>query len=33
MLCVLTALPCPTGKIHTPMEFKGELASYDMRLR
>ncbi|NWQ83826.1 IDH3B dehydrogenase, partial [Columbina picui] len=25
--------PCPAGKIHTPMEFKGELASYDMRLR
>ena len=22
-----------TGKIHTPMEYKGELASYDMRLR
>lgn len=21
------------GKIHTPMEFKGELASYEMRLR
>ena len=21
------------GKIHTPMEYKGELASYDMRLR
>lgn len=22
-----------TGKIHTPMEFKGELASYEMKLR
>lgn len=21
------------GKIHTPMEYKGELASYEMRLR
>lgn len=21
------------GKIHTPMEYKGELTSYDMRLR
>lgn len=21
------------GKIHTPMEFKGELASYEMKLR
>lgn len=22
-----------SGKIHTPMEYKGELASYEMRLR
>lgn len=22
-----------TGKIYTPMEYKGELASYDMQLR
>lgn len=27
------ACPCPAGKIHTPMEYKGDLASYDMRLR
>uniref|UniRef100_A0A8C3M2V5 Isocitrate dehydrogenase (NAD(+)) 3 non-catalytic subunit beta n=1 Tax=Geospiza parvula TaxID=87175 RepID=A0A8C3M2V5_GEOPR len=27
------AAPCPAGKIHTPMEYKGDLASYDMRLR
>lgn len=33
-LRVLTAAcVVPAGKIHTPMEYKGELASYDMRLR
>lgn len=29
----LLLLDVPAGKIHTPMEYKGELASYDMRLR
>lgn len=28
VLCVYCS-----GKIHTPMEFKGELASYEMKLR
>lgn len=35
-LCLTFSCPCNfvyAGKIHTPMEYKGELASYDMRLR
>lgn len=34
-LCLTLLLPyfVSTGKIHTPMEYKGELASYDMQLR
>lgn len=35
-LCLTSPHPCNfvyAGKIHTPMEYKGELASYDMRLR
>lgn len=31
-ICVYDLFGYP-GKIHTPMEFKGELASYEMRLR
>lgn len=32
-LCLMLFPTFIAGKIHTPMEYKGELTSYDMRLR